>query len=161
MNVGRSWLVGAFAVAAIGCTHIARVEDLPTSASQVPFDAAARMGPRGDGVWTQDTNFEHYIEVSPAALEGLHKRLEEALVKAGYQLTRSDGTQAAIIASRGLTMMEWGSVVAIYYRPEPVRTQVYVRVHITQDITGSPKHNPAWDVGDEVCKEVGFCKVRK
>jgi hypothetical protein len=161
MSAGRSWLVVAFALCAVGCTHIARVEDLPASASQVAFDEAARKGPREMGVWTQETNFEHYIEVSPAALDGLHKRLEESLVKAGYRLTRTDQTQAAIFGSRGLTMMEWGSVAAIYYRPEPARTQVYVRVHITQDITGSPKHNPAWDVGDEVCKEVGFCKVRK
>jgi hypothetical protein len=134
---------------------------LPASASAVPFDSASQRAPRGEVLWMQDTQFEHYIELSPAPLDAVHKRLEESLARAGYQVVRNDKAQATIVGRRGLTLMEWSSVGAIYYRPQPERVQVVVRVHITQDITGSPRHDPAWNVGDEVCREVGFCKVRK
>jgi hypothetical protein len=161
MNPTTSLLIVACALLAAGCTHVAKVEDLPASASDVPFDRASQMAPRGEVLWQQDTKFEHYIELSPTSHDALHKRLEESFGRAGYQVVRNDKAQGTLVGSRGMTLMEWGSVGAIYYRPQAERVQVVVRVHITQDITGSPRHNPAWDVGDEVCREIGFCKVRK
>lgn len=161
MNIANTLLIAMCALATTACTHIARLEDLPVSAKQVPFEAAAQAAPRGNAVWTQETKFEHYIELGSVPLDALHKRLEESMVRAGYRVQRTDRAQEAVVGSRGLTLMEWGSVAGIYYRSERDRVQVYVRVHVTQDVTGSPRHNPAWDVGDEVCREVGFCRVRR
>jgi hypothetical protein len=161
MSIQRTIFVVTLLLVTAGCTHIARVEDLPTSASQIPFDSVSQVEPHGGRFWTQQTKFEHYAEVSPAPLDVFHKQMEESLVNAGYKLVRSDKAQAAIIGKRGTTMMEWGSVAAIYYRPQSARMQVYVRVHVTQDITGSPNYNPASSVGDEVCRVVGGCKLRK
>lgn len=144
----------------IGCTHVARMEDLPKSAAQAPFESASRPVPRNDAVWMQQTRFEHYIELAPMPIDALRAQLEAAFRRAGYEVTRSDPARSAIFGTRGLTMLEWGSVSALYYRAESDRIRVLVMVHVTQDVTGSPQHNPAAKVGNEICRDVGFCQLR-
>jgi hypothetical protein len=151
----------SLAVFSVGCTHVARMEDLPTAASAAPFDRAANASPRSAAMWTQETKFEHYIEVGALPVNDLRRKLEDAMTRSGYSVKNKDISSQAFIGTRGLSMMEWGSVAGIYYRVLADRIQVLVSVHITQDITGSPRHNPAWDVGDEICRDVGFCKVRR
>jgi hypothetical protein len=116
--------------------------------------------PRNDAAWMQQTRFERYIEVAPMPLDALRAHLEAAFRRAGYEVTRSDPAQAAIFGTRGLTMLEWGSVSAIYHRTEADRIRVLVMVHVTQDVTGSPRYNPAAKVGNEICRDLGFCRLR-
>lgn len=89
------------------CVGIARIKNLPRSASQIPFDEIASRATRVDGIWNLQTDCEYFIEIGAHALEVVHKGLEEAVGGAGYEVVRSGPEQSTVLGQRGLRLNEW------------------------------------------------------
>jgi len=136
-----------------GCVATtANVTNFPKSNSIIDFDEISKrdLNP-DDPIWNLKGRSEYMIKVKADDEKILFELLIKANIKQGYSINYSNLEDKVIIRKRGMRMNEWNSVSGVYFRNQENIYQVYIRVDITQDITGGWKENRAKKIADAIC----------
>lgn len=145
---------------ATGCATTANVTNFPASSSEIDFDEiSTRNLDPDDPIWNLKGSSEYTIFLEAEKEKALFNSLVIATQNEGYSVSESNMEKNRLISNRGMRMNEWNSISGIYYREldEKGKYQVYIRVDITQDITGGWKENRAKQIADEICNINGKC----
>ncbi len=142
-----------------GCTSVAKVENFESDISKINFDQIEESHDSSSGdIWTWKGKNEYFFYVSNIEATELSQQLILTLEKNGYSVVKKSNDGSAIIGKRGLRANEWNSVAGIYFTPKSGEYRVYIKVEITQDITGGWNENRARKIGMDFCKNSGECK---
>ncbi|WP_148300753.1 hypothetical protein [Shewanella marina] len=142
----------------VGCATTASISNLPISADQVDFNTlASRDLDPNLPIWNLKGMSEYITYTSKIEEEKLYDFLKQANQKQGFKNIYENFETRSIRGSRGMRMNEWNSVSGIYYRELDDRFQIYVRVDITQDITGGWKENRAEKIIKSLCNISKIC----
>lgn len=120
-------LIGTAIFHLIGCSSVARIENLPTNSGAVRFDSVERVA-RG--------HYEYVFTLQAVTDEQFFNATIEALTSNDFVIVRNDKQVRTVVAERGVRLNEWGSVVGIYSRRNDKSIDVKVVFDITQDFTG-------------------------
>lgn len=149
-----------------GCTSIARVSNFETQASDIDFQYLAGSHDSSAGaIWTWKGKNEFFLYLRPTDIVTLREQLMLSLDEFGYSLTSnltpadalSSEDGLALVADRGIRMNEWGSVAGVYAAVSNTGYYVYIKVEITQDITGGWASNRAKAIGEYFCRISQLC----
>ncbi len=143
-----------------GCVSTASVATFSKTNSTINFDEISKRDLNGDGsTWTFKGYTEYFVAIRSENEKSLMTLLTKAIENKGYSIKYSSEEGKAIIGERGLSLNEWGAVVGVYFKPRKDQYWVYVRVDVTQDITGGLNQNHAAAVISEICRLSRSCEM--
>lgn len=142
----------------VGCATTANIKNFSQSAADINFDEISKrdLNPN-DPLWNLKGRSEYFISISEIDDASLFNTLIKSIENNGYTIINSNTDQKVIFGKRGMRMNEWNSLSGIYFRKFDDRYQIYIRVDITQDITGGWKENRAKKIAEEICRLSGKC----
>lgn len=147
---------------AAGCISTAKIGHLPDSSDLIDFDSLSDRNMDLDSSSRNHEGISEYmVYITGMEDRTLVELLKQANQNQGFTNKRVDIGKRRILGSRGMRMNEWNSVSGIYYRKTDDNYQVYVRVDITQDVTGGRKENRAKKIAEEICQLAEDCDYRK
>ena len=160
LNMIRKIITILMIIAVSGCTSIASVSNFETSASQIDFNKLEQSYDRSpDGAWSWEGKNEYIIFVKNTDSSELYSLLITFLKSSGYKIVNSSNDGTAIIGKKGIRFNDWGSVIGAYLSPSNDEYQVYVKVEVTQDITGGWTENRAKHFGIYFCDQTNLCRT--
>ncbi len=136
------------------CVSVANISNLPQGSYYIDFDKYSNEYQEENiPFWTTAGSNEYYFEKNFTVKDDLiFDIISEALLDEGYKIVVADNKNQFFTGKRGIRLNEWNSRIGVYYKinvPE-FKTQVFIRVDITQDITGGWKENRAKKVGEKI-----------
>ena len=141
-----------------GCTSIAKVSNFETNASQINFTQLANLhNSTAKAGWTWQGKNEYFINVKAIEKAELSEKLINALDEHGYSLVKKSEDGSAIIGDKGIRLNEWWSVIGVYFSATNDGHQVYIKVELTQDITGGWTENRAKSFAKYFCSQSKLC----
>lgn len=150
-------LVPAICILVQSCVSTASLSNYPLSPQSIDFEKIARSEKKEiDPKWNKKTGFEYYLTAQPVSNEELTGIITRVLKDEQYKIKYTDN--GVLLAERGLRANEWKSVTGIYFRNADSLLQVYVRSHITQDVTGGWREDRAEIIGKRICTLLGGCR---
>lgn len=156
----KNLIVLLMVITASGCTSVARVSNFESSSSKIDFAGLAKTHDSSSGaIWSWKCKNEYFIYVQNMAMSQLSSLLKKSVGSSGYSIVKSSEDGSAIIAEKGITLNEWGSVVGVYSSLKEGEFQIYIKVEITQDITGGWVENRAKRLGMHICSQTNLCRM--
>lgn len=156
----KNFIVLLMVITASGCTSVARVSNFENNSSQIDFSELAKThDSSSDAIWNWKGKNEYFIYVQNMDRSELSSLLKKSVESSGYTIVKSSEDGSAIIGEKGIRLNEWGSVVGVYSSLKEDEFQVYIKVEITQDITGGWMENRAKRLGMHICSQINFCRM--
>ncbi len=141
-----------------GCTSIAKIDSFEKKAIAVDFDSIENSHDSSSGfIWTWKGKNEYFFYVKKMDDINLSNQLKEAAMHYGYNVEYVSDKGAVILGKRGIRLNEWNSVLGIYSSKKDEYIRVYIKVEITQDITGGWMGNRAKSIGEYFCNQNDVC----
>lgn len=145
-----------------GCSSVAKLSSLPQTTSSIDFyELSDRDLSPDHGVWHHRGSSEYLIRIQGYSNSEIVGFIIKALKEHNFRVQSTNKSEISVLGKRGLTWMEWGSVAGVYAKPVGSEYQVYVRVDVTQDITGDVVRNRAKDLSDTICGLAKGCTRAK
>lgn len=152
------WVVIFFVT---GCS-IASINKMQRSSEDINFDDIEKTyNSSSDSNWTWDGKNEYFLFVEKSSDDELIKELKNAATHHGYKILFESENGRAMVGERGLRLHEWYSVLGIYIDPGESYYRLYIKIEITQDITGGPTINRAKEIGDTFCSSTKLCNIKE
>jgi Tol biopolymer transport system component len=153
----RTIIPTTLAASLTACASVAKISDFPNSADSIDFAAAAQKNSAEPAGWSQQSSYEYSVVLGNTGEEAALGFIAAGLAATGHKVTSTDKTKRMLVGEKGLTLNEWNSITAVYYKPAAADTQVYVLTKITQDVTGGWKDR-ARKVAEAICASAKVCK---
>ena len=144
-----------------GCS-IASLNKMEHSAEEIDFDKIEKEHDSSGGIiWTWKGKNEYFIYVKNYNTVELMEDLKNSVIENGYSIVANSNESNVVLGERGLRLNEWGSVIGVYIKEGIDFHRVYIKVEITQDITGGWMSNRAKKIGGDFCRKRQSCNITK
>ncbi len=101
----------------MSCASTANLSNFPQNISDVNFNSLSKQSINPNHTsWNKSGSSEYLIKIKENKALDLSIILSSALKKAGYKIHENSVQSSKLIGKRGLTMEEWSSIAAIYYK---------------------------------------------
>ena len=141
-----------------GCISTASMSDLSKTASAYDFDKLSRAEYiENEKNWSNRTVFEYYLKSTGVDDYLLVQAVKGAMEAYEFKVKILNIKERAILGQRGLSANEWKSVIGVYYRTANNSSEIYIKIRVTQDVTGSWRQDRAMEIGELICRILRNC----
>lgn len=143
-----------------GCSSFASMSDFEKSSAEINFKEKSNINFSKSGIWTWDGTDEYFFRIGSDSEKELYKEIEHIIGHSGYKVVKSDEQNKVILARKLITLNEWYSISGTYIKKDTDSYQVYIKVKVTQDITGGATENRAEQLGRRICQITRKCIIK-
>lgn len=142
-----------------GCASVARESDFETDSAQIDFSAMKNEAKKlqSNGFWTnQGTNY-YFFEVGTSNAKLIINNLKSLISSKGYEVSRFDEERYVVIGKKIDWVWDWYSIIGAYVQRSGDHASIYIKVRITQDVTGGVNINRAKALAESYCEKYSDC----